>query len=116
MAEYRIYFLDSNGHIQARQGFVAENHTDAIESSAFVFDACSDCCVSYELWSGNQLVLQNSTKLPLTQVESLSAAMQLRVLDLENTLHQSHWAIAKSARLLRSLEAARGNWLGKALG
>ncbi|HXR87521.1 MAG TPA: hypothetical protein VN728_11135 [Stellaceae bacterium] len=111
MAEYRLYFLDDEGHIQARQGFVAADDADAIESSAFVFDACSDRCVSYELWSGTQLVVQSCSRMPMIRFESLSAARQDGIITLEAMLQQSHWAIANSTRLLRSLEAARGNGL-----
>lgn len=107
MAEYRIYFLDGAGHIQARQGFVAANDADAIESGAFVFDACSDRCVGYELWSGAQLVLQCSARLPATRFEFLNATRQENIISLEESLLESRWAIAKSVRLLRSLEVVR---------
>jgi hypothetical protein len=50
------------------------------------------------------------------RVKFLSAANQERVIELEDELHRSQWAIAKSARLLRVLEVARGNGIYKLTG
>jgi len=60
--------------------------------------------------------LQSSTRLPVMRVKFLSAANQERVIELEDELHRSQWAIAKSARLLRVLEVARGNGIYKLTG
>ena len=113
MGEYRVYLRDGMGFIRARQDFVAASLAEAIEISSFLFDACSDQCRSYELWSGTVLIGQNLTSSPRVRLELLNEARQNRVIELEETLHQSRWAIAKSARLRQSLESVRSNGRSK---
>ena len=109
MDEYRVYLRDGMGFIRARQDFTAAGLTEAIEISSFLFDACSDECRSYELWSGTVLIGQNLTSSPPVRLELLNEARQNHVIELEETLHQSKWAITKSARLHQALESVRSN-------
>lgn len=108
MVEYRVYLRDGMGFIRATQDFAADSLAEAIEISSFLFDACSDHCSSYEIWCGTLLFAQHLTSPPRLGLELLSDARQNRVVELEETLHQSRWAIAKSARLCQKLQAARG--------
>ena len=56
MAEYRVFFRDSNGSIEARQEFSADGDAEAVESAAQLFEAFSGQCASYEVWTGTRLV------------------------------------------------------------
>lgn len=106
MAEYRVYFRDK-GAISARQGFLADTDDEARELAQLLFQACSDSCSSYELWSGTRLVLEESTEsVPFSRFEVLSETRQERILDYERQLRDSHWLLAKSQRLLEAIEAA----------
>jgi len=116
VAEYRVYLRDKVGFIRAQQDFAADSLAEAIESASFLFDACSDQCASYELWCGTLLFAQKLTRPPPVRLEHVSEATQKNVVELEETLRQSHWAVAKSTRLCISLQAARRNGLGKTTG
>ena len=55
MNVYSVYFLVS-GRIRARQDFATDNNVDAIRIARLLYDACSDCCESFELWEGDRII------------------------------------------------------------
>ena len=52
MVEYRVFLLAAKGAIEARHEFVADDEASALLIARCLFDACSDSCAGYELWSG----------------------------------------------------------------
>ena len=105
MAEYRIYFV-STTTICGRHDFSADNDQSAIQIAHLLFEACSDGCQSYDLWQGDRRVAIPRLFVPLTFNE-LSAAQQECAVDTEERIVRSEWSIAKSRRLLESLESKR---------
>lgn len=111
MAEYRIFFLDSKGAIEARQEILAESDDIAIALSTIVFQACSETYSGFELWSFDRRVMAATAgvgKLAEIVLEDITRDMQQRVLDFEDTIHRSHMRVARSKKLLDATEALRG--------
>ena len=109
MAEYRVYLRDGMGFIRARQDFVAESLAEATELASLLSDACSDQCASYELWSGTVLFSRKVNDPRRARLEPLNEQIHTKLIEVEETLHQSRLAIGKSQRVLVSLDAARNN-------
>ncbi len=60
MAEYRIFFLDGGQAIIARDEFKAATESAALVIARWLFDACSDRCHGFELWSGRNRLHPNT--------------------------------------------------------
>ena len=105
MAEYRIYFVGMNT-ICGRHDFDADNDQSAIQIAHVLFEACSGDCQAYDLWQGVRRVPIPCLFVPLT-FDELSAAHQEVVVATEEHIAHSEWNIAKSRRLLESLESKR---------
>ena len=56
ISDYRIYFVDSQGRVQAQHGFRAETDTEAVIIASVMGDACSDRCAAYELRNDARLI------------------------------------------------------------
>ena len=101
MGEYRLYFLDPRGEIQAREEFAAPDDETALRICAFVYDACSDSSFDWSLSRGSLQLQKSNAHGPGRAVAAeLSQDMQHRVLELEETIQRSRWMIAKSTKLL----------------
>ena len=103
---YRLYFLDGNDHIAARDEFKADNDHTAIAVAEVLHDACSDRSPGFELWEGARRLARNSCEglvQPRQEVE-LTLAMQEMVLEREEIMRQSQWCIAVSRRLLERID------------
>ena len=111
MKDYRLYFLDGRGSIEARQEFRAEDDAEAKILAALLFDACSDTCAGYEVWSDARLVVSThagfGTSGTSCTPENVSETLQRNLLDLEDALQRSHWRLAKSKRLQETMAIAR---------
>jgi hypothetical protein len=106
--EYRVFILDSLGRIEARQGFLAQDDTEAGIFVALLCDACSDNCAGYELWNRERLVISmRMGQGTHPTLEDISEQRQWNVLKLEETFQQSHWRLSKSKKLLAATEALR---------
>lgn len=83
---YRLYFWAA-GRIVGRQDFDAEDDRAAGAISAQLFDACSDKCEGYDLWSGQRRVPVGSPP-PLKRVslDELSAIHQETILRVEEII------------------------------
>ena len=107
MASYRIYFGGEN-IIRGRHDFDADGDQNAIQIAYALLDACSDDCRSFDLW-------QHTRRIPIprmvqpTTFDELSAANQERVVETEERMARSEWAIARSRRLLDRLERKRAD-------
>jgi hypothetical protein len=110
MAEYRIFFLDGKGAIEARQELRAENDDTAIALSTMVFQAFSETYSGFELWSFDRRVMAATPgvgKLAEIVLDDITRDMQQRVLDFEETIHRSHLRVAHSKKLLDATQALR---------
>jgi len=111
MAEYRIFFLDRRGAIEARQELRAEDDERAIALSTIVFQACSETYSGFELWSFDRRVMAATPgvgKVAEIALEESTREMQQRVLNFEETIQRSHLRVARSKKLLDATEALRG--------
>lgn len=104
MAEYRIFFLDGKGAIEAREERFAENDDIAIALSTIVFQACSETYSGFELWCFDRRVTAATPglgRLAEIVLEDVTRDMQQRVLDLEGTIHRSHLRVARKQETAR---------------
>lgn len=111
MSDYRLFFLDDKGAIQARQEFVAEQDLAAVILSSLVWQACSDVYAGYDLWCFNRRVvcaLDGIGLIPPPLLEQTAREMQERILVMECELQRSRWRVAKSSRLAKAAETLRG--------
>jgi hypothetical protein len=110
MAEYRIFFLDAKGGIEARQELQAEDDETAIALSTIVFQACSETYSGFELWSFDRQVMAATPgvgKLAEIVLDQIARDMQQRVLDFEDAIQRSHWRVAHSKKLLEATQTLR---------
>lgn len=104
---YAISFLDAEGRCVISQIVTAHSQDDALQIAAVLFDACSDVCTSYEVWSVYGRIRQGAPKAEPPALRDLREHAQAMVIDLEIALRDSHTAIAESKRLLAKLEEAK---------
>jgi hypothetical protein len=104
MSEYRIYFLNSEGHIRAREEFAATDDRDALKIAVVLIDLCSDVYNHFMLWSGSREVWDSTTKAFVSETPiraaDLPLPMQQRVADIAEAILDSHRAISRSKTLL----------------
>lgn len=105
MRHYQLYLL-TDGNISTRLEFFADEDVEALESAALLFEACSDACSNYELWSGSELLARDHPVPSPIALEMFSQARQNQMLHLEEILHGSQWLIAKSNRLAEVIDNA----------
>lgn len=120
MTAYRLYFLDANGGIQARQDFVAEDDGEAHAISGLLWRACADCYRGYELWQTTRRIAHESmTSLSAAfaapAIDQLGRNLQMRLLELQEALLGSHWRAAQSTTLLAATESLRRSFNGNGL-
>lgn len=109
MTEYRLYFLDEKGAIEAREDFVAADDDAALVVSDVVCRGCSDLCIAYELWQGMRLVMRvdrPGANLAVPMDGQASAAQEI-ALKVEENLQVSRWRIAQSLKLIEETERLR---------
>lgn len=110
MDSYRLFFLDRQGAIQAREDFAAADDTEALILASVVWEACSETYCGYELWSFARRVVSAPDgvgMIPPPLLDALGVAHQERVLALEETIQRSRWRVARSEKLLQSVDALR---------
>lgn len=114
MAEYRLFFLGSDGAIEARQDFVAPDDGAAQQIMTVLAEASSDEHHGVMLWQGTRRIFEKhedaqpecGTSQTVTAVK-LTADLQQHVIDCEEALLHSHWRIAKSKMLLDAMNELR---------
>ena len=119
MADYRLFFLGSDGAIEARHDFAAPDDDAALQIMAVIGKASSDAHHGVMLWQGTRRIFEiaESDKadgsvigdgvLDGVTAARLSAENQQRVLDCAEALLSSHWRLAKSQALLRATAEMR---------
>jgi hypothetical protein len=96
---YCIFFR-AQGAIVGRDDFGAESDQAATIIAEALCDACSDSCDGFELWQGSRAVGARHASLVQIDAGRLTAQMQAAVIQHEELLRDSRWAVAKSRRLL----------------
>jgi hypothetical protein len=117
MAEYRVFFLGSDGAIEARHDFLAPDDQAAQQIMTVLAEASSDAHHGVMLWQGTRRLFEKRDGVQQPECgmpQSVSAAMlaadmQQRVLDCEEMLLHSHWRLAKSKMLLDATNDLRRN-------
>lgn len=116
MPGYRLYFLDGQGSIQARQDFHAESDGEALTVSHLLWEACADYYAAFELWNiaRRAAVPRDGGGRMQPPLEELPRALLQRVLDLHEALRTSRWSAARSSRLAAASDRVRraldGDW------
>jgi hypothetical protein len=100
MATYRVYFLTADGVICGREDFEADDDQSTWATAQTVFEAGSDLVQRFELWCGIHLVLCPQEPIKLGNVQ---AGRRRAVVELEEHIRDSRWAIASSQQLMRRL-------------
>ena len=107
MGTYRVYFRDATG-IVGRHDLVAADDRQALALANALFDACSDRCSSFEVWRGENIVLTRHIILQSPfGVREIVETHQQAVVEHEDAIQRSKWAIASSKRLLARLAELR---------
>src|SRR5690348_2807004 len=103
---YRMQFYSRSDSFQGRHEFEAENDRAAMMIAELLADACSDLCETFELWDGARRVDASYSKMPCPTVsaEHVAAMTQTSLIRREEAIHRSHWAIARSKRLIEKME------------
>lgn len=103
---YRLYFWAA-GRIVGRHDFDAEDDRAAGAISAQLFDACSDNCEAYDLWSGQRRVPIAGPPLKRVSLDVLSAIHQETIVEVAKAISRSQWSVAQSRRLLGTKSTKR---------
>jgi acetyl-CoA carboxylase carboxyltransferase component len=103
MAAYRMHFL-SSGRISGRQDFEADGDVAAIRIARVLYDTCSDICQSFELWQGKRQIRAQQPHHSRASLTDLIEAHQRVTIDTEEVISQSDWMIARSRRLIETLD------------
>jgi hypothetical protein len=109
MTAYRIYFLAGNGRISAHEDFEADTDVSAIRIARALCDACSDVCAGFELWQGQRRIPARQLPHNRASIAELSDAHQRVVIETEESICRSRWAIAQSQRLMDLLASIKAS-------
>lgn len=114
MAEYRLFFLGSDGAIEARHDFVAPDDRAAQQIMTVLAEASSDVHHGVMLWQGTRRIFEkhDSAQPECGRLQNVTSTMlaaenQQRVIDCEEALLNSHWRLARSKRLLDAMNDLR---------
>jgi hypothetical protein len=112
MRTYRLCFFDED-IIRGRFDFQAYDDDRAVEIAEILFDACSDRCQSWGIWDGNVLLMGGPQILgaPM-RASDLAERRQENIVECEETILQSEWAVASSTRLLAELDKLKASKKG----
>jgi hypothetical protein len=102
---YSVYFLVEGHELAGYRTFVALSDFDARQIAGTVFELCQDACQSVEVWRDGELLFRLAES-DLAQPFQLNVYTASAVLELEEALAESRWAIARSRRLLARLGRA----------
>jgi hypothetical protein len=111
MSTYRLYFLDD--HIVGRFDFQSDHDDRAAETAEILFDACSDRCRSWEIWDREVFLVSGpQTVGARPRASDLSERRQENIIQCEEAILDSEWAIASSKRLLAELDKLKASKTG----
>lgn len=115
---YCIYLYSVSGSMLGRHEFEAQNDRSAMAVAEHLWDACSDVSESFELWDGPRRVDSEFSRMPCPSVsaEQVMTASQGSLVEREETLRRSFWALARSERLLQRIRELKSLPVAKTLG
>jgi hypothetical protein len=91
--------------ISGCETFAADDDAAALAIARSICDAASDLCDMFELWDGTRQIDQS--RLVALQASAILQRRQEHVIEVEEALFDSGWAIARSRRLLARLNELR---------
>jgi hypothetical protein len=101
---YQVSFI-ADGRTQGREDFQADDDVAAIRIARVLYDACSDVCEAFELWQGRREIRAAQQPHHATmRLADLIEAHQRVTLDREEAISQSKGMIARSRRLIATLD------------
>jgi hypothetical protein len=103
---YRIYFR-SPTRILGREDFEPPDDATALYIADVLGEACSDVCSSYELWKGSRrvdVVPNRPVHRPLISAAAVRERRQASVIERDDAIQRSDWAVARRRRLLARLD------------
>lgn len=98
---YRLYFMAEGRRVLGQYDFPAESDAAALDVAQPVFDACSDRARSFEVWHGARLMASGAGSMTLKEIID---KRQTQVVELEERIRDSKWAVGSSQRLLERLK------------
>jgi hypothetical protein len=106
MPVFRLFFRDA-GAIVGLDDFEASDEESARSIGNALYDSCSDRCTGYELWEGTALIVDHAEPAPRPKAGMLRDYHQSIVIEVEEAIQRSQWAVAGSKRLLQQLGAMK---------
>ena len=105
MPSYCMHFLSRSGPA-GKHYYEADGDHEAVAIAGLLYDACSDACDSYEVWRDLDPVYAPYTTAarPIETMGQLSKRLQELLVNNEERIQASRWAIAKSERLLERMK------------
>jgi hypothetical protein len=115
MKWYCIYLYSASGSMLGRNEFEAEDDRSAMAVAEHLWDACSDVSQSFELWDGLRRVDSEFSRMtcPSVSAEQVMMASQLSLVQREEVLRRSFWALARSERLLQRIRELQSSPVAK---
>jgi hypothetical protein len=107
MSTYRVFFRNGRS-IVGRHDFTADNDQVAVTTADILCDACSDRCDSFEVWNGDHRVIGLTLHSPRS-ADVILGRSQETIVECEEMIQQSEWAIASSEKLLKRLDELRSS-------
>lgn len=105
MSTYRVFFRSAS-QVVGRHDFDAPDHQAAVTTADVLCDACSDRCDAFEVWKGDQCIVGHTPRSPRS-AEVILGRSQDTVIECEDAIRRSSWAIASSETLLKRLDELR---------
>lgn len=111
MKWYRVYLYGATGSFAGRHEFEAGDDLTAMTVAEHLCDACSDICETFQLWDGARSVDISFSKTPHPAVplEQISLRFQNSMIESEEAIRRSDWAIARSKRLVERINLLIAN-------
>ena len=114
--DFRMYFLDAKGHIQAARSFSETSYAEAIDFAELLYSLCDDVFMGYEVWRGSAIIYEgkNSPGQPKETLAEVCERRQRLVVEMEEALMDSFSCVRSSKKLLQELDAFKERALAPA--
>ena len=107
--EFRVYLLDTNGHVQAAHPLSAVSDAEAVELARLLYVSCDDVFSACEVWRGATRIHQIRPPLagPVEALAALSRRRQHLALEMEETIASSFSCMRSSRKFLAEMDTLR---------
>jgi hypothetical protein len=106
MGTYRVFFRSASS-IVGRFDLTADDNQAATALAETLCEACSDQCDAFEVWDGGHCIGVRHTPRPSLRAQEVLERTQASLVEFEEAIQRSQWAIAGSQKLLARLNEAR---------